>query len=104
MADMKSFAILTMSLLLLVAGCGKGQGIALVDQKGVVKYVDVEGGFFAIIGDDGRNFKPVNLAAGFKHEGRRVAFTGRRRDDLFMFHQWGTPLEILEISAEEGSK
>lgn len=33
---------------------------------GVVKHIELEGGFFGIVGDDGQKYDPVNLPAEFK--------------------------------------
>ncbi|KAF0152616.1 MAG: hypothetical protein FD143_932 [Ignavibacteria bacterium] len=58
---------------------------------GTVKYVSLEGGFWAIYGDNNKNYDPLNLQKEFCSEGKRIQFTFRERNDLVSFHM----LEII---------
>ena len=64
---------------------------------GVVKYFDIEGGFYGIIGDDGKNYLPINLSSEFKVEGLKIKFTYKEIKDSVNIHMWGTPIEIIKI-------
>lgn len=64
---------------------------------GTVMYMDLEGGFWAIIGDDGQNYDPINLSTAFQEEGLRVRARGTIRDDLASVHQFGLILDIETI-------
>lgn len=66
--------------------------------KGTVKYVSLEGGFWAIYGDDGKHYDPLNLPKEYQSEGKRIKFTFKERNDLASFHMWGTIIEIIEIN------
>ena len=88
-------------LLLCVAwsgyACGDGDA---VEGTGTIRYLDVEGGFYGIVADDGSNYDPVNLSsdfAGFQEDRLRVTFEGRIRDDLDSIHMWGTIIELMAV-------
>ncbi|MFQ5707621.1 MAG: hypothetical protein ACE5HO_09250 [bacterium] len=83
---------------LLVAGCILGSDdSSTVNARGKIALVQVEGGFFGIVGDDGNNYDPINLDEKFQQEGLRIRFEGRKRKDLNSVHQWGILVEIIEI-------
>ena len=65
--------------------------------RGTVKYIDVEGGFYGLVGDDGTHYDPMCLSEAFRHDGLRVKFTGKVREDLCNFHMWGWIFEIDRI-------
>jgi hypothetical protein len=67
--------------------------------KGTVRIVPLEGGFFGIVSDDGHNYYPINLPDKYKVQGQRVRFVAKLRGDVITIHQWGTPIEIIEIEA-----
>ncbi len=71
---------------------------------GTIKHIDLEGGFFGLIGDDKKNYLPLNLAKDFQKDGLRVEVTGLPRADVITTAQWGTPLEIKSIKKSEEKK
>lgn len=97
---------LLLGLVLLLAGCpitSPERGSVeregdIVTGTGTVRYYDLEGGFWAIRGDDDVNYDPINLPQEFRSEALRVHFRARIRDDLGSFHMVGPIVEILEIS------
>jgi hypothetical protein len=54
----------------------------LVRGTGVVLFFDVEGGFYAIRGDNKVTYGPTSLPAEFQRDGLRVRFVARLRGDL----------------------
>jgi hypothetical protein len=67
---------------------------------GTVHYFEVEAGFWAVRGDDGVTYDPVDgLPAAFRREGLRVAMVARLRPDLVGTHQVGPLVEIIRIEA-----
>lgn len=101
----RSFLRLALSAPLL-AGCSifdpgdasteaKGE---IVSGTGTVRRFELEGGFFAIVGDDGVTYDPTNLAEEFRQDGLRVRFRARVQDDVAGIHMVGPIVEILEIS------
>lgn len=66
-------------------------------MSGTVQYQTLEGGFWAIRGDDGRNYDPTNLSPAFQRENLRVSMVARVRDDLVSIHMWGHIVDIISI-------
>lgn len=79
-------------------------GSQVISGIGTVYYMDLEGGFFGIVGDDGRQYQPINLAANLQEDGLRLSFTGEIVEDFVDMYMWGIPLVIEEASviAEPG--
>jgi hypothetical protein len=69
----------------------------LVSGTGTVRFVELEGGFYAIEGDDQQSYDPTDLPADFRTEGLRVRFTAKLRPDLASIHMAGPIVEILKI-------
>ena len=68
---------------------------------GTVQYIDLEGGFYGIVADDGTQYLPLNLPAEFSEDGLAIEFTGYLREDIATIQQWGTPLEITHINLND---
>jgi len=66
--------------------------------KGTVVYLDLEGGFYGIVADNGKRYDPINLPKEFQQDGLRVSFEAKIRDDLASFHMWGQLVEIIKIN------
>lgn len=71
----------------------------MISGTGSVEWFGIEGGFFAIRGDDGRVYEPMNLPPAFERAGLRVRFTARLRKDVGSFRMVGEVVEIQQISA-----
>lgn len=69
-----------------------------ISIKGKVVYINLEGGFYGIVGDDGKNYLPINLSKEFKLvEGEKVRIWGKVREDIVTIYMWGIPIEITKI-------
>jgi hypothetical protein len=66
---------------------------------GTVRYNELEGGFYAIQGDDAITYDPRNLPPGFRKDGLRVEAVARRRDDMMGIHQVGPIVDLERIRA-----
>jgi len=91
------FSLLLLSAILTApawADARKGQPIK---TTGTIKHQGLEGGFWGIVGDDGQNYDPQNLAPEFQKEGLRVSFEAETRPDAAGFHMWGTIVEIKSM-------
>ena len=88
------FAVLTLGGCMLVENRGAArpdqptaskdaglQGKNTFELQGTVVKNDLEGGFFAIDGDDGKAYEPLNLPEDFQNNGMRIKATVRVRDD-----------------------
>ncbi len=72
---------------------GPGPG----ETAGVVLHYSLEGGFYAIRGDDHVTYDPVNLPTDFQRNGLRVLATLRPLPDAASIHQVGTIVEVVAI-------
>jgi hypothetical protein len=85
-------------------GCGKSAVDPLppcdtdvCELTGRVSWMNFEGGFFAIRGDDNVLYDTHNLPAEFREDGLRVSASLRRRLDLGCIHMAGTIADVLTI-------
>ena len=70
----------------------------MICVTGSAHYFGIEGGFWAVGGDDGKTYDPLGaLPTAFRHEGLRVRMLAKVRDDLLSFHMAGPIVEIIEI-------
>jgi hypothetical protein len=77
-----------------LVGCGRWEAIS---GTGTVKFVDLEGGFYGIVGDDNKQYEPMNLEQTYQKDGLRVRFQAKIRQDMASIHMWGTIIEITRI-------
>ncbi len=64
---------------------------------GTVRYLDLEGGFYGIVADDGRKLDPVNLPEEFQKDGLRLEVRVVPLRDHVSARMWGTPVRILQL-------
>ncbi|HEU5305414.1 MAG TPA: DUF3221 domain-containing protein, partial [Gemmatimonadales bacterium] len=64
---------------------------------GIIRYHELEGGFYAIQSKEGETYNPINLPEAFRQDGLPVSVRLRLRDDLLGIHQAGPIVEIIEI-------
>jgi hypothetical protein len=93
---------------MLLAGCtgtdsGKelnetpdGTPTAAITGTGTVTYIDLEGGFYGIVADDGMRYLPLDLDPAFKEDNLSVRFTVEKAD-VATIQQWGTPVKVISI-------
>lgn len=68
-----------------------------IQATGTVRHLDLEGGFWGIVADDGRQFDPMGLDARFQQEGLRVRFEATPETDMMSTRMWGTMVRITRI-------
>jgi len=73
-----------------------------ITASGTVTYIELEGGFFGIITDDGAKFLPLNLPDRYACDGTEVEFTAVIAHDTTTFAMWGVPVNLLSITSIEG--
>ena len=89
------FASLT---LVVVLGCHTAVSPGNLNITGAVHHIDLEGGFWAIRGDDGATYDPVKgLPTEYQTEGLRVQVEAKPRPDVASIHMTGTMIEIVKI-------
>jgi hypothetical protein len=83
------------------AGCADAPVANMDDAgfafKGRVIEVQLEGGFFGIVTDEGNKLDPSNLPAALRVDGQRVQGRARELGNVMTIRMWGTPVDILEI-------
>ena len=68
-----------------------------ITGTGTVTYIDLEGGFYGIVADDGGQYLPLDLDEAFRQDGLEVRFTLEPADDMATIQQWGTPVRVVSI-------
>jgi hypothetical protein len=98
-------------LSLLLAACGKADNDwvtptpaadasgAAMTITGVVHHFELEGGFYAIRGDDSVTYDPTNLPAEFQKDGLAVEAVVRPRKNALSVRQVGTLVDVERIRA-----
>ena len=71
-------------------------GYSEVHEKGTVVHLYFEGGFYGIVGDDGKNYDPIGLPPEFKVDGLRVRFAANFTH-LMSYHMWGYIVRLISI-------
>ncbi|MEW6984369.1 hypothetical protein AAD001_17075 [Colwelliaceae bacterium 6471] len=66
-------------------------------QQGTIRYLNLEGGFYGIITEDGSKLLPMNLKSEYRLDGAVVKVKGQLQKDVLTIQQWGTPFKITEI-------
>ena len=64
---------------------------------GTVTYIDLEGGFYGIITDEGTQLRPTSLPAEFRVDGQRVRFTAQTVGEQAGIFMWGRPVKLIDI-------
>jgi hypothetical protein len=66
-------------------------------QQVTVMYLDFEGGFFGLVGKDGKKLLPMNLAKKFKVNGSILKVKGHVVEGMMTTQQWGTVFKVTEV-------
>jgi len=64
---------------------------------GTVRYIDLEGGFYGFVTDDGKKLDLVNLPAEFQKDGVRLQARVEEVPDHVSLRMWGRPVRIIEF-------
>jgi len=65
--------------------------------QGEVVFIEIEGGFYGIIDQNGQKYLPSNLPDILKQNGLKVRGTAQLKSGKLGFKQWGKMIDILEI-------
>lgn len=63
--------------------------------QGKVQFQDLGTGFWAIIGDDGKQWRVLNMPEHLKENGKKVSLTAEKVNESASIFMWGTPIRIL---------
>lgn len=73
----------------------QGEGVML---QGTVRYMNLEGGFWGIIADNGQKILPKNLPQEYRKDGLRLSFTAQEITGMMTIQQWGTLSSLSEMT------
>lgn len=65
---------------------------------GTVEHQNISGGFWSIIGDDGKKWRPEKMPQSLRQEGLRVTISAKELEEGASIFMWGTSIEILEFT------
>jgi len=83
---------------LTAAGCKETSSPEIVRVTGTIRYDTLEGGVWAVRGDDGTTYEPLGgLPADFRRDGLRVRLEAKLRPDVASVHMVGPVVEIVSI-------
>ena len=71
-----------------------------VTGLGTIVRLEIEGGFYAIHGDDGTTYDPKSLPEGFAVDGLRVRYRLKVDKGAAGIHMVGPIVEVIEITKE----
>jgi len=66
---------------------------SVLQGTGTIRYVDLEGGFYGLVAEDGTKYDPTPLPESLRVDGLRVRFRATKTDEMTT-RMWGTPVEI----------
>lgn len=75
-----------------------------IEKKGTIEFVNIEGGCWRIVTEEGKNYEPVNLPSRFQEDGIKVEFEGTLAEDRVSTCQVGTLIDISDIEREDRNK
>jgi heat shock protein HslJ len=70
----------------------------LVSGEGTIRFIEMDGGFFGIVTNDGENYRPDNLPAAMKINGTWIRFEGVVRASATDSGTWGIPISLISVS------
>jgi len=65
---------------------------------GKVQFINLEMGFWGIVGENGKEWHPVNMPNQLKYEGKQVTVKAMVLPGDVSFVMWGTPIKIVSFS------
>ena len=65
--------------------------------RGTVTYQNLGTGFWGIVGDNGSDYRPLNMPEQLKTIGAKVSCTAREIDEEMSIFMWGVPVKIISF-------
>lgn len=93
--------IFLVAISVLLTGCASQTERSLqpgVEIRGTVVWMELEGGFWALRGEDNRIYEPINLPATYQIDGLPVIVKGLIRRDHVSIRMAGPIIEIQSIN------
>lgn len=83
------------------SGCSCGN-ISVISKTGTMKHIELNGWFYGIVSDDGKEYEVTNLDSTFQEDDLRVRFDAKILENAESIHMWGTVVEITNIEKIKG--
>lgn len=64
--------------------------------KGIISFMELGPGFWGIIDDSGRQWRPVKMPKKLRKAGLRAAFELKEVEEEVSIFMWGTPVRIVK--------
>lgn len=90
--------ILSLIILLFVITSCITENEEIHSGTGTVSFIELEGGFYGIMGDNQKNYDPTNLPSEFRVDGLKVSFKFKFSGEQTSFHMWGSIIDLVSIS------
>jgi len=87
-----------------IMACSSGAPLLQSEEKGLIRgtgmirYMELEGGFYGLIADTGQRYDVFDLAESFQQDSLRVRFGVRIRRGVMSIRMWGQPAEVVEMA------
>ncbi|GJM35307.1 MAG: hypothetical protein DHS20C18_43080 [Saprospiraceae bacterium] len=65
--------------------------------RGKVVYQNLGTGFWGIIDESGKEWRPINMPEQLKYEGKKVSVEIREIEEDMSIFMWGTPVKITSF-------
>jgi hypothetical protein len=66
-------------------------------QQVTVKHINLEGGFYGLVSENGSKLLPMKLPAKYRVDGTILRVKGEPIDNIATIQQWGTPFKLIDI-------
>ncbi len=64
--------------------------------SGTVRYVGEEGGFWGVVGDDGKRYEPIHMPTELRRNGLKIELTATVFKNHYSIRTWGILIEVLD--------
>jgi len=91
-----AFVFLSFAVMLTVV-CSAWNQLNVVSGTGIIRFFDLEGGFYCIIDSDGKHYYPINLSEEFQVDGLRVYFEAKILQDEGTSQMQEIAVSVLKI-------
>ena len=65
---------------------------------GKVVYQSLSGGFWGIVGDNGKEYRPIHMPNQLKKKGARVSVVIKKANEGMSIFMWGEPVRIVSFT------
>lgn len=97
---MRMLMILLLAAGMAASACTSGNNATnedVIETTGTVQYVDLEGGFYGLVAEDGTRYDPSGLPEEFQEDGLPVRFRAEPRENVLTTRMWGEVVRLIEI-------